>query len=166
MANENKEKKTGRFGQFFKEVSGEVKKLSWPTKKEIVSYTLTVIAFILLMAVVIYALDLVFGEGLGLLGGLLVELLAEAHDVHAVLAQSRTYWRSGCCLAGGDLQLYVAGDLLCHCVSFLLYIVVRAAGHGAACLPLMQAQIRIHTNWVVGGLPLNFLKIYIFWTAI
>ena len=53
MANENKEKKTGRFGQFFKEVSGEVKKLSWPTKKEIVSYTLTVIAFILLMAVVI-----------------------------------------------------------------------------------------------------------------
>ena len=65
MANENKEKKTGRFGQFFKEVSGEVKKLSWPTKKEIVSYTLTVIAFILLMAVVIYALDLVFGEGLG-----------------------------------------------------------------------------------------------------
>ena len=67
MANENTEKKTGRFGQFFKEVSGEVKKLSWPTKKELVSYTLTVIAFILLMAVVIYALDLVFGEGLGLL---------------------------------------------------------------------------------------------------
>ena len=65
-----KEKKTGRFGQFFKEVSGEVKKLSWPTKKEIVSYTLTVIAFILLMAVVIYALDLVFGEGLGLLASL------------------------------------------------------------------------------------------------
>lgn len=70
MANENKKKKTGRFGQFFKEVSGEVKKLSWPTKKEIVSYTLTVIAFILLMAVVIYALDLVFGEGLGLLASL------------------------------------------------------------------------------------------------
>ena len=70
MANENMEKKTGRFGQFFKEVSGEVKKLSWPTKKEIVSYTLTVIAFILLMAVVIYALDLVFGEGLGLLASL------------------------------------------------------------------------------------------------
>ena len=70
MANENKEKKTGRFGQLFKEVSGEVKKLSWPTKKEIVSYTLTVIAFILLMAVVIYALDLVFGEGLGLLASL------------------------------------------------------------------------------------------------
>ena len=70
MANENQEKTTGRFGQFFKEVSGEVKKLSWPTKKEIVSYTLTVIAFILLMAVVIYALDLVFGEGLGLLASL------------------------------------------------------------------------------------------------
>lgn len=65
MANENK--KSGRFGQFFKEVSGEVKKLAWPTKKELISYTLTVIAFILIMAVVIYLLDLVFGKGLGLL---------------------------------------------------------------------------------------------------
>ncbi len=65
MANENK--KSGRFGQFFKEVSGEVKKLAWPTKKDLISYTLTVIAFILLMAVIIYLLDLVFGKGLGLL---------------------------------------------------------------------------------------------------
>ena len=68
MANETNAKKNRvSIRQFFKEVSGEVKKLSWPTKKELVSYTLTVIAFILLMAVVIYALDLVFGEGLGLL---------------------------------------------------------------------------------------------------
>lgn len=71
MANANatakKEKKRGRFGQFFKEVGGEVKKLTWPTRKELVSYTLTVIAFIVLMAIVIYALDLIFGEGLGLL---------------------------------------------------------------------------------------------------
>ena len=56
--------------QFFKEVSGEVKKLSWPTKKELVSYTLTVLGFIILMAVIIYVLDLVFGEGLGLLANL------------------------------------------------------------------------------------------------
>ena len=65
MANENK--KSGRFGQFFREVSGEVKKLAWPTRKDLISYTLTVIAFILLMAVIIYLLDLVFGKGLGLL---------------------------------------------------------------------------------------------------
>ena len=71
MANETKAKKNRvSMKQFFKEVSGEVKKLSWPTKKELVSYTLTVLGFIILMAIIIYALDLVFGEGLGLLANL------------------------------------------------------------------------------------------------
>ena len=71
MANETNVKKNRvNFKQFFKEVSGEVKKLSWPTKKELVSYTLTVLGFIVLMAIIIYALDLVFGEGLGLLANL------------------------------------------------------------------------------------------------
>ena len=71
MANETNVKKNRvSMKQFFKEVSGEVKKLSWPTKKELVSYTLTVLGFIILMAVIIYALDLVFGEGLGLLANL------------------------------------------------------------------------------------------------
>ena len=71
MANETNAKKNRvSMKQFFKEVSGEVKKLSWPTKKELVSYTLTVIGFIVLMAVIIYVLDLVFGEGLGLLANL------------------------------------------------------------------------------------------------
>jgi len=71
MANETNVKKNRvSMKQFFKEVSGEVKKLSWPTKKELVSYTLTVIGFIVLMAVIIYVLDLVFGEGLGLLANL------------------------------------------------------------------------------------------------
>ena len=72
MANETNVKKRNRvnLGQFFKEVSGEVKKLAWPTKKELVSYVLTVLGFIILMAVIIYALDLVFGEGLGLLARL------------------------------------------------------------------------------------------------
>ena len=71
MANETNVKKNRvSMKQFFKEVSGEVKKLSWPTKKELVSYTLTVLGFIILMAIIVYALDLVFGEGLGLLANL------------------------------------------------------------------------------------------------
>ena len=71
MANETNVKKNRvSMKQFFKEVSGEVKKFSWPTKKELVSYTLTVLGFIILMAVIIYVLDLVFGEGLGLLANL------------------------------------------------------------------------------------------------
>ena len=71
MANETNVKKNRvSMKQFFKEVSGEVKKLAWPTKKELISYTLTVLGFIILMAIIIYALDLVFGEGLGLLANL------------------------------------------------------------------------------------------------
>ena len=56
-----------RIGRYFKEVIGELKKLTWPTRKELVSYTVTVMGFILLLAVIIYVLDLVFGGGLGLL---------------------------------------------------------------------------------------------------
>ena len=71
MANETNAKKNRvSIRQFFKEVSGEVKKLSWPTKKELAFYVLTVIAFIILMAIIIYVLDLVFGKGLGLLANL------------------------------------------------------------------------------------------------
>ena len=77
MANEVAKKETAKkprrrvnFGQFFKEVSGEVKKLAWPNKKELVSFTLTVLAVIVVMSVLVYALDLIFGEGLALLASL------------------------------------------------------------------------------------------------
>lgn len=65
-----KERKSGRIKQFFKEVMGELKKLSWPSKKDLASYTLTVIAFIAVMAIVIYVLDLAFSEGISLLAKL------------------------------------------------------------------------------------------------
>ena len=56
--------------KFFKGVWGEVKKLSWPTPKELVSYTLTVLAFIVLMSIIIGALDFAFGQGFTLLGNI------------------------------------------------------------------------------------------------
>ena len=65
-----KERKKGRIKQCLKEVIGELKKLSWPSRKDLVSYTLAVIGFIALMAVVIYVLDLAFSEGLTLLARL------------------------------------------------------------------------------------------------
>ena len=46
--------------------------------------------------------------------GTLVELLGERHDVDALLTQSRTNRGSRSCLAGGNLQLDVASDFLCH----------------------------------------------------
>ena len=78
MANENvknvkKEKKPNlfsRLGRFFKDVVGELKKVTWPTPKELINYTLTVFAFIVLFAVIIGVLDLAFGEGFKALGGI------------------------------------------------------------------------------------------------
>ena len=56
--------KTGKaIGKYFKEVYGEVKKLSWPSRKELISYTLAVIAFVALLAVIMWILDLGFSEG-------------------------------------------------------------------------------------------------------
>jgi preprotein translocase subunit SecE len=65
-----KERKGLGIKKFFHEVVGEVKKLTFPTTRELVSYTLTVIGFIVVLAVVIYLLDLVFAEGLNLLSSI------------------------------------------------------------------------------------------------
>ena len=52
--------------------------------------------------------------------GLGVELLAEAHDVDAVLTERGADRRRGVRLAGGELQLDVTGDLLAMTLSRLL----------------------------------------------
>lgn len=65
-----KEKQKGRIKKFFREVWGEVKKLSWLSKKDLVHYVLAVLAFIAIMAVIIYACDLLFGQGMTMLAGL------------------------------------------------------------------------------------------------
>lgn len=56
--------------KFIREVWGELKKITWPTGKELASYTFTVLAFIALMGIIIGALDYLFGQGLSLLGSL------------------------------------------------------------------------------------------------
>lgn len=56
--------RTGKaIGKYFKEVFGEVKKLSWPSRKELINYTLAVVAFVALLAVIMWILDLGFSEG-------------------------------------------------------------------------------------------------------
>ena len=70
-----KKKKTGpgffkRLGRFFKDTFSEVKKLSWPTKKELLGYTAAVISFIALMAVIMWVLDLGFSTGIGALANI------------------------------------------------------------------------------------------------
>lgn len=61
-------KKRFSFGRYVKEVMGELKKLSWPSRKELINATLTVIAFVLIFSAVIGVLDFIFAEGFRLLG--------------------------------------------------------------------------------------------------
>lgn len=66
---DQKPKKERRFHpiRFLKEVFAELKKVSWPTRKDLISYTLAVIVFVLLFSVVIGALDFVFQAGFKLI---------------------------------------------------------------------------------------------------
>ncbi|MBQ2192260.1 MAG: preprotein translocase subunit SecE [Clostridia bacterium] len=59
-----------RIGTYFKEVFSETKKLTWPSKKEIIQYTLAVIAFVGLMALIMWVLDLPFSNGVSALANI------------------------------------------------------------------------------------------------
>ena len=56
--------------RFFREMTGEVKKLTWLSGKELFSHTLAVIVFVLAMAALIYLLDLAFSSGFGALSNI------------------------------------------------------------------------------------------------
>ena len=77
MANDKKEKKPNFFKRagkavagFFKGIVSEIKKVTWPTKKQVVSNTLSVLAFCLVVGAVIWLSDL----GLDALMSLIVRL--------------------------------------------------------------------------------------------
>ena len=54
-------------GRKFKEMYFELKKLTWPTKKDMINYSIVVLVFIVIMGVIIGVIDLGAGK--------LVELL-------------------------------------------------------------------------------------------
>jgi len=54
LANKKKRKSPARF---FKDVISELKKVTWPTGKELAKYTGAVIAFILVIAVIVGLMD-------------------------------------------------------------------------------------------------------------
>ena len=51
----NKDKKS-----FFKSFKGELKKVSWPTPKQLVNNTVAVIVIVIVIAVIVFVLDLAF----------------------------------------------------------------------------------------------------------
>jgi len=56
-----------RFGHYCKDVVAELKRVTWPSKKELVNSTLAVLAFVAVTAVIIGGLDVLFGAGMRLL---------------------------------------------------------------------------------------------------
>ena len=55
---ENKAKQEKK--HYFKDFKAELKKVIWPTPKQLVNNTITVIAMVLITAVIVFALDLIF----------------------------------------------------------------------------------------------------------
>ena len=56
-----------RFGRFCKDTWSELKRVVWPSRKELFSYTLAVIAVVAVVSVVVFGLDSLFGAGMRLL---------------------------------------------------------------------------------------------------
>jgi preprotein translocase subunit SecE len=54
----------GRIGGFFREVVSELRKVIWPTRKELLTYTVIVIAFVTVMTAIVGVLDLGFGKAI------------------------------------------------------------------------------------------------------
>ena len=54
----------GRVGGFFREVVSELRKVIWPTRKELLTYTSVVIVFVVVVTAIVSGLDYVFGKGI------------------------------------------------------------------------------------------------------
>ncbi len=64
MSEMNEKKKGNKIVRFFREVKSEMKKVVWPTKKQIINNTLIVFACVAVIGVFIWVLDLIFQYGL------------------------------------------------------------------------------------------------------
>ena len=53
----------GRIALFIRQVVAELRKVIWPTRKELVTYTIVVIVFVAIMATIVAAMDYVFTRG-------------------------------------------------------------------------------------------------------
>ncbi len=58
--NETKVKATTKMKNYFKGVRSELKKVNWPSKKELANYTVVVLATCTVMTIIIWGLDLAF----------------------------------------------------------------------------------------------------------
>lgn len=55
---------------FYRQVVGELRKVIWPTRTDLIRYTIVVLVFVLIMVGIVSALDFLFTEGvLAIFGG-------------------------------------------------------------------------------------------------
>jgi preprotein translocase subunit SecE len=54
----------GRIGGFFREVISELRKVIWPTRRELLTYTAVVIAFVTVMTTIVALLDFGFAKAI------------------------------------------------------------------------------------------------------
>ncbi len=59
----------GRIAKYFKDTKSELKKVVWPSRKDVRTKTITVVVVVLIAAVVLILLDLAFGGIIHLLIG-------------------------------------------------------------------------------------------------
>ncbi|MEU7906035.1 preprotein translocase subunit SecE [Actinoplanes sp. NPDC049118] len=51
-----------RIGGFFREVVSELRKVIWPTRKELLTYTSVVVVFVTVVTTIVVTLDFAFGK--------------------------------------------------------------------------------------------------------
>ncbi|HHU69647.1 MAG TPA: preprotein translocase subunit SecE [Thermoanaerobacterales bacterium] len=56
-----------RISRFFREVRSEMRKVIWPSRKELVNYTGVVIVSVIVVSVIIWVLDTFFSGVIGLI---------------------------------------------------------------------------------------------------
>lgn len=49
-----------RIGKFFREVKAELKKVTWPTKKQLIRNTVVVLIFLAVIGVLVFLFDILF----------------------------------------------------------------------------------------------------------
>lgn len=52
-----------RMGLFYRQVIAELRKVIWPTRKELLTYTTVVITFVAVIAAIVALLDFIFAKG-------------------------------------------------------------------------------------------------------
>jgi preprotein translocase subunit SecE len=53
----------GRIGRFVREIIAELRKVIWPTRNELLTYTAVVVAFVTVMLLIVAGLDVAFAKG-------------------------------------------------------------------------------------------------------